>query len=337
MQPKRSRRPAPPALSTRMITRRHFSAASASLPALLFAGAGEAASKASATPADAVRELLASPDDRLDYARAKLAFDQVIDPSIDTARVAAELDRMARTASDMAGPGAAEGVKLGTLRTLIYESGSWNGGRPFGYDLADPYGLDTRNKLLATYLASRRGNCVSMPSLFLILADKMELPGTALAVAPLHFFIRYTNAAGRPFNLETTSGAHVTRDLWYREKMPMTDRAVESGLYLRALTRREAVASMAETIVEWLMQGRRFEEALSVCEVILIHHPHNAHIMVKQGTAYGRLLEVEFIEKYPTPDLIPPTLRARYHFLVEANRAAFEAAEALGWRENQTL
>jgi hypothetical protein len=31
-------------------------------------------------------------------------------------------------------------------------------------------------------------------------------------------------------NLETTSGGHPARAIWYRQQMPMPDRAVESGL-----------------------------------------------------------------------------------------------------------
>ena len=45
-------------------------------------------------------------------------------------------------------------------------------------------------------------------------------------------------ASGRIFNLETTSGAHVTRDEWYRSNLPMTDAALRNGLYMRPLSRR---------------------------------------------------------------------------------------------------
>ena len=266
---------------------------------------------------------------------AKLAFDQVIDPSIKPAEITAELDKMARTASDMAGPGAPEGRKLAALQKLIYVAGPWNDNRPFSYDLADPNGQDIRHKLLSNYLQSRRGNCVSMPILFLLLADRMGLNGAALADAPLHLFIRYTNVAGRQFNLETTSGANVARDVWMRQQAPMTDKAIENGLYLRPLTRREAVANMAETIVEYLIDAGRYEDAIAVSEVILKNYPRDVFMMVKEGTAYGDLLNAEFITKYPTPDLIPPAMRPRYEMLTAKNEALFAAAEALGWQADQ--
>jgi hypothetical protein len=137
-------------------------------------------------------------------------------------------------------------AKLSALRRVIYESGAWNGGRPFAYDHADPLGQNVRNKLIATYLATRRGNCVSMPVLVLIVGERMGL-NLALSTAPLHIFLRHTEESGREINLEATSGAHPARTLWYRQNLPMTDRAIESGLYMRTLSRWEAVAHMAST------------------------------------------------------------------------------------------
>ena len=43
-----------------------------------------------------------------------------------------------------------------------------------------------------------------------------------------------------------TSGAGFTRDVWYREKLPpITDEAIANGVYLKTLSRREAIAVMA--------------------------------------------------------------------------------------------
>ena len=103
----------------------------------------------------------------------------------------------------------------------------------FDYDMSDPDGARLPNKLLHNYLRHRLGQCVSMPILFLILGERLEL-NVALARAPAHFFIRYTAPDGKAWNLETTSGAHPARLDWFRQNMPMSERALESGLYMRA-------------------------------------------------------------------------------------------------------
>lgn len=289
-----------------------------------------ATAQPASSPAAIVREILSRPDDQLDYGRAKLAFDRIVDPAIDADATLARIDRLAREAEALAGARASPAAKLAALRRVIYESGPWNGGRPFSYDHADPLGQNVRNKLISTYLATRRGNCVSMPILFLIAGERMGL-NLALSTAPLHIFLRYTDESGREINLEATSGALPARLEWFRKNLPMSDRSIESGLYMRTLTRREAVAHMASTVVDFLMGKSRFQDAADVAEVILRNYSRDGYTMIKLGTAYAELLRSEFVERFPTPAAIPAALRERYATLVQGNRRAFQAAEALGW------
>jgi regulator of sirC expression with transglutaminase-like and TPR domain len=293
-----------------------------------------ASAQPAGSPADIVREVLSAPDDRLDYGRAKLAFDRIVDPSVDADAALAEIDRLAARANALAGARASAAAKLAALRRIIYESGAWNGGRPFGYDHADPLGQNVRNKLISTYLATRRGNCVSMPVLFLIVGGRMGL-NLALSTAPLHIFLRYTDESGRKINLEATSGALPARTLWYRQNLPMTDRAIESGLYMRTLSRSEAVAHMASTVVDFLMSEGRFPEAIEVAEVILHYYPRDGYTLVKLGSAYGELMRLEFTERFAVSGMIPPALRQRYTMLAHQNQSAFQAAEALGWQPSR--
>jgi regulator of sirC expression with transglutaminase-like and TPR domain len=253
---------------------------------------------------------------------------------VDSEATLAEIDRLARNADALAGPGASPAAKLAALRRVIYESGDWNGGRPFSYDHTDPLGRNIRNKLISTYLATRRGNCVSMPILFLIVGERMGL-NLALSTAPLHIFVRYTDEEGSEVNLEPTSGGHPARTLWYRQNLPMTDRAIETGLYMWTLSRREAVAHMASTVVDFLVGERRFQEAIEVAEVILRHYPRDGYTMVRLGSAYGELMRVEFVERFPTPATIPLGLRQRYLMLAQQNQRAFQEAEALGWEPSR--
>lgn len=301
--------------------------------AFFFAAFGQevaAFSQPVSSPSEIVRIILDPPDNQLDFGRARLAFDKVIEPLLDADAALAEVERLATRATALAGPRATDAAKLAALRRVIYEGGAWNDNRPFSYDQADPLGRNVRNKLISTYLATRRGNCVSMPILMLLVGERMGL-NLSLATAPLHVFVRYVDPAGREMNLEATSGGHPGRTIWYRQQMPMSDRAVESGLYLRTLTRREVVALMATIVVEFLISERRFQEAIEVGETILQHAPRDALTMVHVGTAYGQLMNAEFVERYPIPARIPPALRMRYAMLARRNQQMFQAAEALGW------
>ncbi len=280
-------------------------------------------------PASIVRTTLSAPDNELSYERAKLTFDRIIAPELDGEAATAEIDQLAGASKGIAA-GGSDVEKLKAVRQVIYEAGAWNGGKPFSYDHADPYGADLRNKLLATYLDTRRGNCVSMPVLQLVVAERLGL-NVSLSTAPQHIFMRYTNPAnGRSIAIEATSGGHPARETEYR-KFGVTDAQIESGIYLGVLSKRESIAVMASTVTEWLMSEGRYDEVIEVTDVLLEYYPKDIHALLSRGSAHADLLRTEFVERYPTPAAIPPSLHSRYRMLATQNAIAFQQAEALGW------
>lgn len=285
---------------------------------------------ASEPPASVVRSALSLPESELNYEQAKLTFDRIIAPEIDERAVTNVIDRLAAEAAQIAANDS-DIDKLKAVREVIYDEGPWNGNQPFTYDHADPYGVDLNNKLLTTYLDTRKGNCVSMPILHLIVAERLGL-NVSLSTAPLHVFVRYTNPTnGRSLAIEATSGGNPTREIWYHERMGVTDEQVENGIYLGVLTKRETIAVMGSTVTEWLMSQGRYQEAIEVADMLLEYYPKDIHAMLSRGSAYGELMRTEFIERFPTPAAIPPSLRPRYQMLAAQNAAAFQQAEAWGW------
>lgn len=279
-------------------------------------------------PGGLVSSILDLADVELDYVTAKVAFDRFVDPSAAHSSVLTELTQLSNVAIELAGPDASPDARLSALRRLLYDSGPWNGGKPFAYDQTDPLGQRIENKLLHNYLSSRLGQCVSMPILFLILAERLEL-NVALVAAPGHFFVRYFSPSGHTSNIETTSGGHPARDLWFRQNFPISDRSVETGIYMRSLTKRQAIAAMALTIVERLNQDGRFQDVMEVSDVILSHDKMNVAAMLWKGTACGRLLD-RLRAGCPTTQWTPDR-HARAQELMEGNQTWFALAERLGW------
>jgi regulator of sirC expression with transglutaminase-like and TPR domain len=246
--------------------------------------------------------------------------------------VRAELDALEEAARELAGPSPGDRAKLSAVRKLIYQKGPWSGHRPFSYD--HPNWKNIPAKLLSNYLASRRGQCVSMPILFLILGERLGLD-LALATAPSHLFVRYRDESGRVFNLETTSGALPTREEWIRRSFPMTDLALKNGLYRRSLGRREAVAQMASTVNEHLMAQGHYREVSILSQIVLEHWPRDIHALLSLGSAAAHLIEVKFTRRYPSPFLIPPLSRPDYLRLCRLNEEVFRFARELGWEPEE--
>lgn len=260
----------------------------------------------------------------------KMAVDSLVDTTTNIGDVGARVDYMVDVVKAMAGDDAQSATLLTALRRYLYESGPWNDHKPYQYDLDDPLGTKPENRLLEHYLITRRGNCVTMPMLMVIVGKRLGLEMT-LAEAPLHVFVKYTDDDGTVWNLEATSGGGFTRDIWYRKHLPMSDRAIANGLYLRALSREETKALAASLIVDHELEAGRTENAIAVSDVILQHYPSFAYVLVKKGTAYALLIRRELADKYDLVEDIPAEVRTRADEWLRQNRLAFAHAEALGW------
>jgi len=269
----------------------------------------------------------ATPIHSADFLRAKLEADREVSElgPADMRSTEASVLQLIAAAKGFAGETPSERAKYQAVVKVLYEPGPWNDNRPFVYDLDDPKGQRPNARLLSHYIKTRKGNCVSMPILFLIVADALGM-NVSLAEAPLHLFVRYTDPDGRTFNIEPTNGGHFMRTEWLRQNMAITDKAIESGIYLRTLSRAETLATMSEEVVEFDYAAGRYQSAIDVSEKLLNVNPRAVAVILKEGSAYGKLLQQEFPTGVPTP-----LTQARFEFLARQNTAFFEKAEALGW------
>lgn len=280
-----------------------------------------------------IQAILEQPEDRIDLARAELSIDQLIDPSIDINATLKKLDAMATEIRRKLPPRPSSLDKVQALREYLYVKGEWNRNQPFQYDFSDPKGTRVRNKLLPNFLASRKGNCVSMPFLFIMLGQKLGIEVTA-AEAPAHVFVKYRNEAGQWFNLETTSTGGPTADASYREQAPMTDEAIANGVYMRPLSKKETVTVMLGTLMQHYAEQRQYGLVVAVANLILKHHPNSVTALLSRGSMYGRLFEIGMQEFEEMRGMVPflPEERALLQYYAKSNQADFERAEALGWR-----
>lgn len=266
-----------------------------------------------------------------DLASFKLQIDHLVDPKIDISQEVATLETMELEVRAMLPPNAPPSLRLAMLRRYLYTPGPWNGGKVFTYDHADPYGQDIRNKLLSDYLADRRGNCVTMPILLAGLGQRLGLKIT-LAAAPLHLLVKFTDENGVTWNLEATSGGGPARESHYRRLLPISDRALQSGIYLTPLSPRENRAVIAQIVQEKLMDDGAYDAALRLADGLLQEYPLFIHVLLKKGTSAYYLLKTEFYTRYPSPSDVPPALRPRLAALEAINTSSFTKAEALGWQ-----
>jgi regulator of sirC expression with transglutaminase-like and TPR domain len=282
---------------------------------------------------DRLRAILALPGETMDLARVKLTIDKLVSPAIHIEKAVEEIDSMARAIKAMPEFGSSPTSKAVALQRFVYTAGPWNSYRPFEYDLDDPLGSNPRNKLLTTYLSSRKGNCVTMPFLFIILGQRLGIDVTA-STAPNHLFVRFRNELGIWINLEATSGANPAREVWIRHQNPtITDKAIENGIYLQSLTQKETAAVMAGLLAEHYFKEEQYPRSIATADLLLEYYPRYVAMMTMKGAAYGRLARKHFVERFPSPSQIPTSDRWYYDHLARSNQAWFAKAEAYGWQE----
>ncbi len=280
---------------------------------------------------DTIRKLLEVPESRVDFAVAKLTFDRMVDPRIDIAKNIKRLDEMVVQIKSNLPINASSREKIESLKKHLYQAGEWNANHPFVYDFESSIdNLDV--KLLPNYIVSRKGNCVSMPFLFLALGQKLGIDVTA-SIAPEHVFVKFRDETEHVFNLETTSGGGFTSDAWIQKESPMTSQALASGIYMARLTKKETVVAMLDTLLEHYGKRGQQKRRITLARLALEHYPKDISAMLHIHGAYGQLVATRFQSKYRSPKEIPKEEIARYKELNESAQRWRSQAESLGWRE----
>lgn len=263
----------------------------------------------------ALRTILWQQDDRIDLAKAKIAIDHLVDPSANEVATLKDVDVWADRVRARIPAAASTWAKVMAVYSTIYVPGAWNDGKKFGYNFDDPLGKDVHTTMLSNYLATRRGNCVSMPIFFAILAQRIGLH-VALAAAPNHLLVKIKLDDGQWKNMEATSGSTLT-DQEYIQRFQITPIAVENGLYLRPLTMREAVVEMATPFMDFYAKGHSPEQIMAMVDLALSYDPKNVSALMLKALAYDKRVTLHYRNKYPDPRMLTPAQQADYQALMD--------------------
>jgi regulator of sirC expression with transglutaminase-like and TPR domain len=185
--------------------------------------------------------------------------------------------------------------KIRALNSFLYQKGYWNDSITFDYDYDDLQGLNRDNRFINGYLARKKGTCVTMPMLYLILAERLKMPMYAVR-APNHFFVRYfpgESSLNWQANVEATSGGGYSPDEAYVLDMQIPKRGIETGMYLRTLRKKEYLASLLLLNVAEYMEIKQFDKAQQYSELAMKYDSTLATALWAYGLVhYKRALDL---------------------------------------------
>jgi len=116
---------------------------------------------------------------------------------------------------------------------------------------------DPRSLFAHSVVEHRRGSCVGMSLIYLLLGEKLGLPLYGV-LAPSHMFVRYDDGVAR-FNIETLRSGECMSDDWYRHRYGITD----TSLYpLRNLDCAGVSAVVHYNIGNIMFHEKRFDNAV---------------------------------------------------------------------------
>jgi regulator of sirC expression with transglutaminase-like and TPR domain len=129
-------------------------------------------------------------------------------------------------------------------------------------DLKDPCNL-----LPSRVLERKQGYCVGIASLYLLVAERLNLPIFAVAT-PSHVFLRYDDGTSR-INIETLQqGANIPDEQYIREqKIPQE--SIRPGIFMRNLTTNEFLAQVHNNLGVIYSERQDFKKAAREYEAAL--------------------------------------------------------------------
>ncbi len=168
---------------------------------------------------------------------------------------------------------------------------------PIKYDFTDIFGSSRwENTFVSKLLVTKTGNCHSMPYLYKILCDELNVP-CHLALAPNHIYIKHRAEKGGWYNTELTS-ATFPIDAWLMASGYITLEAIQNGIYMDTLSEKESIA----LCVIDLAQGYNHKYpdndgnfVIECCDLALKHFPDYVNAMLLK--AETRLRQLQQMQK----------------------------------------
>lgn len=216
------------------------------------------------------------------------------------------------------------------LTEYFFHPYSGNGHRPFAYDFdgqADEE--DFTRQFVTPLMRTHRGQCRSLPMYYKVLAEAIGADA-CIAYAPAHMFIRYRNDDGlypeEWVNVELTTH-QITPEFWYREHFEISDRQVETRVYLHPLTDRETVAAqLADLALGYRNKYGCYDAFTQRCaDKSLAYYPQNPKAEIIRGNSLDALRQEMLTEGRSRTDDEVQRLESEL-------RALAARLDSLGWR-----
>ncbi|MCH8156874.1 MAG: SUMF1/EgtB/PvdO family nonheme iron enzyme, partial [Nitrospinae bacterium] len=178
----------------------------------------------------------------IDLTETLLLISQDWNPSLDTAPLRAELDRLTESARKRLHTDSSAKETVDVLREVIHREGGYR-----YTEQVDAQGipLNPDELFLHGMLKTKRGYCMNLSLLYLILGERLNLPLYGVGL-PNHFFVRYESGTER-INIEATELGATFPDSFYENRFGLKF-GPETPFFTQSLNKKQTLGAYLSNV-----------------------------------------------------------------------------------------
>ncbi|WP_284427997.1 hypothetical protein, partial [Acidovorax sp. SUPP1855] len=142
--------------------------------------------------------------------------------------------------------------------------------------------------------------------------------------------VELQGATGSDHGKGWSTRSRSTRDRMGFERFP--DIALKSGIYLRPMSKKEAIVAMAETLMAFYEKQDQPYRHAALAQFLLKYSPNDICALLNLFAATQEIRRQEFVKKYPIANDTPINERPRLLMLNDQLESIYDRAYGLGWR-----
>ncbi len=209
---------------------------------------------------------LSFPNDRLNLTQALWTISKDWDGTADKNHFHQSLETLTSAVKTRLGNSPSPQNTVQVLREVIHQDSGYQ-----FTDQVDPQGIPVNPAELFLHglLKSKRGYCMNLSLLYLIVGDRLNLPLHGVAL-PNHFFVRFDDGTFRA-NIESTQGGQTFDDSFYRNRF--LGGSAQNPFFMKNLTKKQTLGAYLNNVGMVMYRNKRTADALFYLEQSIALNP----------------------------------------------------------------
>jgi len=234
-----------------------------------------------------LESVLTLAEQNIDLAETVLLISKHRDPALDLAPLRAELDRLTDSVRTNLKKASSPEEIVDAFRKTIHQTAGYR-----YTDQVDAQGIpiNPAELFLHGMLASKRGYCMNLSLLYLITADRLDIPLYGVPL-PNHFFVRYESGRTR-INIEATDGGMTLPDSFYQKRFGLSEQK-DSTFFMRNIGKKSTLGAYFSNVGMVYYKSKQPETAVFYLDLSTQINPESIEAHNNLANIYSETQQME--------------------------------------------